>query len=100
MKFKAWNNFFLYRSSVEIPSNAIKYAKIWFIDIQVLEFLMVQNYNFPQKLNKYMLPHNFFPLFKKAGCSNVLLQANNTLKHEIQIDNLFEKLTENAKQSK
>ena len=35
-----------------------------------------------------MLPHNFFPLFKKAGCSNVLLQPNNTLKHEIQNDNL------------
>jgi hypothetical protein len=34
--------------SVEIPSNSIKYAKIWFIDIQVLEFLMVRNYNFPQ----------------------------------------------------
>jgi hypothetical protein len=34
--------------NVEIPSNSIKYAKIWFIDIQVLEFLMVQNYNFPQ----------------------------------------------------
>ena len=32
--------------------------------------------------------HNFFPLFKKAGCSNVLLQSNNTLKHEIQINNL------------
>jgi hypothetical protein len=25
---------------------------------------------------------------KKAGCSKVLLQPNNTLKHEIQIDNL------------
>ena len=32
--------------------------------------------------------HNFFPLFKKTGCSNVLLQSNNTLKHEIQINNL------------
>jgi hypothetical protein len=39
---------FVYRSSVEIPSNSIKYAKIWFIDIQVLEYLIVQNYNFPQ----------------------------------------------------
>jgi hypothetical protein len=38
----------LQRSTVEIPSNSIKYAKIWFIDIQVLEFLMVQNYNSPQ----------------------------------------------------
>ena len=35
-------------SSVEIPSNSIKYAKIWFIDIQVLEYLIVQDYNFPQ----------------------------------------------------
>jgi hypothetical protein len=42
-----------YRSTVEIPSNSIKYAKIWFIDIQVLEFLMVQNYNFPQNSIKY-----------------------------------------------
>jgi hypothetical protein len=48
---------------------------------------MVQNYNFSPKLNKCMLPHNFSPLFKKAGCSNVLLQPNNSLKHEIQIDN-------------
>jgi hypothetical protein len=35
-----------------------------------------------------MLQHRFVPLFKYAGCSNVLLQPNNTLKHEIQIDNL------------
>ena len=45
-----------------------------------------------------MLPHNLFPLFKQAGCSNVLLQPNNTLKHKIQIDNL-KNLTENAEQS-
>ena len=45
-----------------------------------------------------MLPHNLFPLFKQAGCSNVLLQQNNTLKHEIQIDNL-KNLTDNAEQS-
>ena len=30
------------------PLLANLYAKIWFIDIQVLEFLMVQDYNFPQ----------------------------------------------------
>jgi hypothetical protein len=35
-----------------------------------------------------MLPYHFFPLFKKAGCSNVLLKPNNTLKYEIQIENL------------
>ena len=35
-----------------------------------------------------MFPHNLFSLFKEAGCSNVKLQANNTLKPEIQIDNL------------
>jgi hypothetical protein len=35
-----------------------------------------------------MFPHNFFSLLEEAGCSNVLLQPNNTLKHEIQIDNL------------
>jgi hypothetical protein len=38
----------LYKSLVEIPSNSIKFAKIWFIDIQVLEFLMVHNNKVPQ----------------------------------------------------
>jgi hypothetical protein len=34
--------------TLKIPSNSIKFAKIWFIVIQVLEFLMVHNYNFPR----------------------------------------------------
>jgi hypothetical protein len=49
---------------------------------------MVNNNNFHQKLNKYMFQHHFFPLLKYTGCSNVQLQLNNTLKHEIKIDNL------------
>jgi len=52
-----------------------------------LEFLMAATVISP-KLNKYMFPHNFVSLFKEVRCLNVLLQPNNTLKHEIQIDNL------------
>jgi hypothetical protein len=37
-----------YTSLVEIPSNSNKFAKICFIVIQVLEFVMVHNYNFPK----------------------------------------------------
>jgi hypothetical protein len=45
------------------------------------------NYNFLQNSINICFNIDFFPLFKYAGCSNVLLQPKNTLKHEIQIDN-------------
>jgi hypothetical protein len=53
---------FVYRSLVEIPSNSFKFAKIWFIDIQVLEFLMVYNYN-----SKLRMIWTDFMEWKKGG---------------------------------
>jgi hypothetical protein len=48
---------------------------------------MAPNSNFPQNAINMFL-HKRISLFKEVRCSNVLLQPNNTLKHEIQIDNL------------
>jgi hypothetical protein len=47
---------------VEIPSNSIKYVKIGFIDIQVLEILIVQNYDFPQ--NSINIYFHFFSILQ------------------------------------
>jgi hypothetical protein len=121
---------FVYTSLVEIPSNSVKFPKIWFIDIQVLEFLMVHNYNFPQNsinictgyCNSFSFSlwlYNYWEyviecvfaverhiilkiwlilrILKMSSCGS--LSTSNIGYGDI-ITGFFEKLTENAKQSK